>query len=678
MTVSFGRAASKSFWSYPLALQRRRALSSAAAAACCFGGIHSRAASTLAGVPLVSGVASGRLLYADVGLSFWGGVCADSGNVIDTHHPLCGEAVSGAVLAIPNGRGSCTGSQVLLELLLEGRAPAAILLRQPDDILALGSIVGDELFGCSVPMVSLGDQGFAEAGRSAHVHASIGEDGTVRLLTADDLVEAEEAEGARVRQGRGPGTAAASSSSSSSSFSAPPPLLLSAADEAMLRGEQGRAAQVAMSILRRVALLQGAPDLIDISSAHIDACIHTGPASLRFANRFVEWSGQVRVPTTLNAISVDLDGWRAQGVSEAEGAPASALAEAYLALGCKPSFTCAPYLTDQAPAADDHVGWSESNAVVYANSVLGARTQKYADYLDLCVALTGRAPRAGVHLDAGRQPTLVIDVHTDGLDLAQLDDAFFGALGYLVGLESSASVPLVRGLHRAQLPPQGRGVALKAFSAAFGTTSSSPLFHMAGHTPEAVPAELAVREAAEAALMAPIEAAVNEPERRVLSAADLARAYDELGGRCEPTAVQLIALGTPHFSADECAALRDLLEPLVCNGLRLAGGTRLVVTLGREVRREAERNGAVRVIEQFGGELVSDTCWCMVREPIVPTDPNATILTNSAKYAHYAPALVGRRVRFASLEGCVQAAVSGRTDDRSPAWLLEPGGGSPS
>ena len=108
------------------------------------------APSCLAGETIVPGRGAGELLSASVGLSFWGGVDAVSGTVIDRHHPLCGESIAGKVLAIPNGRGSCTGSQVVLELLLAGQAPAAILLRRPDQIIALGVIVAEELFGLSL------------------------------------------------------------------------------------------------------------------------------------------------------------------------------------------------------------------------------------------------------------------------------------------------------------------------------------------------------------------------------------------------------------------------------------------------------------------------------------------------------------------------------------------------
>ena len=113
----------------------------------------------ISGVELVGGVAEGKVVWADTGLSFWGGVDPVDGKVIDLHHPLHGVSIGGKILAIPNGRGSCTGSQVLLELLLNGTGPKAIVLEVPDHILALGVIVAEELFEISIPIVSLGKKG---------------------------------------------------------------------------------------------------------------------------------------------------------------------------------------------------------------------------------------------------------------------------------------------------------------------------------------------------------------------------------------------------------------------------------------------------------------------------------------------------------------------------------------
>lgn len=652
----------------------------------------------IAGRALVQGRGTGTLLHADEPISFWGGIEPDNGRVIDVKHPLLGQSVASRVLAIPNGRGSCTGSQVVLELILNGTAPAAILLREPDDIIALGAIVAEELFAkAPLPIVSLGAVGFARA--AASQHARIDADGTVHLFaSAEELAEAVGDDDEAFSES----AAAAAADIVADAAADGPPLELSASDEAVLRGERGAAAQAALRIVARVARVQGAPSLVDVEQAHVDSCIHVGEASLRFPQRFVEMGGAVAVPTTLNAVSVDLRNWRAHGVPPDVAEPATAVGDAYLALGCTPSYTCAPYLlAATAPAAGAHVGWGESNAVLYANSVLGARTQKYADYLDVCIALTGRAPHFGCHTDGGRLPTLEMHLETNGLVLEHADDAFYGALGYHIGHLAGTHVPYVRGLEHTTVGAD----QLKAFSAAFGTSAAAALFHVAGHTPEARGGDTPVTRAARALPTA---------QRQMVDADAVWRVYRDLGGgggsadaapgtdtraadaaspsdnapatappaaappvaATEPSSasteapaadsepeVHLVALGNPHFSASEMARLAALLED--ARGPAAIG---LIVTAGRAVIDEARAAGHAATIEAHGGRLVGDTCWCMVGEPLVPADAT-TLLTNSAKYAHYGPGLVGRKVRFASLEDCVTAAVTGRVPSGKPAWL---------
>ena len=561
------------------------------------------------GRSLVAGRAQGRLAWAPMGLSFWGGVDPASGRVIDRHHPLHGLELAGRILAIPSGRGSCTGSAVLLELLLAGRGPAALVLAEPDEILSLGAIVAEELFDRSLPVVSLGAQAFAALAKHDEIAVNdgwVGAPGSVfPAAEPDDAAD----------------------------------LQLSVTDQALLDGAYGRAAQAAMGILVRMARLQGASELLDITQAHIDGCIYTGPASLAFAQRLVEWGGRVQVPTSLNAVSVDQRRWREQGVAPALGEPASALAEAYVALGCRPTFTCAPYLLESAPALGEQVVWAESNAVVFANSVLGARTQKYADFLDICTALTGRAPLAGCHLDSGRRASKVLRVQVP----KGHDDAFYPLLGYWIGLRSPTRIPAVLGLEHAR-PSRDD---LKAFGAAFATTSAAPLFHLVGVTPEA-----------------PTLAAVAAPELEIedIGLAELCQAWAELDSGAARE-VQLVALGNPHFSAEECRRLAEL-----CRGRHRHPEVAVVITLGREVRAAAERSGALAELADFGVQLVGDTCWCMLGEPLVP--PLArTLLTNSGKFAHYGPGLTGRDLRFAGLTACVEAACTGLAPAGPPAWL---------
>ncbi|MBP3858305.1 MAG: aconitase family protein [Pseudomonas sp.] len=573
--------------------------------------------SSLEGRSLVDGCASAPLLYAEVGLSFWGGVDPFSGEVIDRHHPLSGECLAGRVLAIPSGRGSCTGSSVLMELISNGHAPAALVLAEADEILTLGVLVAQTLFQRSLPVLCIGKEAFGQLRGKAFARV----DGTGLSLydsTPDDTPAP--------RNDR-PTEDAHSS------------IELTAHDRALLDGSQGKAAQVAMQIVLRMAHIQGAKYLVDITQAHIDGCIYTGPASLRFAQQLVAWGAKVRVPTTLNSISVDQRRWRELGIDPALGVPASALGDAYMAMGAQLSFTCAPYLLDSAPKAGEQIVWAESNAVVYANSVLGARTLKYPDYLDICIALTGRAPLIGCHLEDQRKARLHIEVPP----LSNLDDSFYPLLGYHIGALAGSRIPLVSGLQQ-QHPNLDD---LKAFGAAFATTSAAALFHIAGVTPEAL-----------------------DPTRVIdgplpvlkLSLEELRLSWQELNS-ARDARVDVVSLGNPHFSLSEFARLASL-----CQGRHRHPDVVLAITCGRTVLEQARAAGHIAVIEAFGAVIISDTCWCMLGEPVIPPAAR-NLMTNSGKYAHYAPGLVGRKVHFASLAECVDAACSATASGRLPQWL---------
>ncbi|MGX1185199.1 putative aconitase/putative aconitase with swiveling domain [Pseudomonas sp. F-14 TE3623] len=575
---------------------------------------------SLTGRSLVAGAAEGALLFADIGLSFWGGVDPYSGEIIDRHHPLSGEYLAGRVLAIPSGRGSCTGSSVLMELISNGHAPAALVLAEPDEILTLGVLVAQTIFERSLPVLCIGREAFAALRGKTFARV----EGTT-LSLFEHL----------------PGDAWEASDSPLPSTEIAAAIELTEHDQALLDGQHGKAAQVAMQIVLRMAELQGARHLVNVTQAHIDGCIYTGPASLRFAQQLVQWGATVRVPTTLNSISVDQRRWRELGIDPALGEPASALGDAYMAMGAQLSFTCAPYLLDSAPKAGEQIVWAESNAVVYANSVLGARTLKYPDYLDICIALTGRAPLIGCHLDAQRKARLQIELPA----LGELDDAFYPLLGYHIGALAGSRIPLVRGLENRKPSLDD----LKAFGAAFATTSAAPLFHIAEITPEAIdPSQV-------------LDTDNPVPVEHILLK-DLLLSWRELNS-ARDNRVDVVSLGNPHFSLSEFAHLARL-----CLGRHKHPEVVLAITCGRAVLEQAREAGHVAVIEAFGATLVTDTCWCMLGEPVIPPAAK-TLMTNSGKYAHYAPGLVGRKVHFASLAECVDGACNATASGRLPAWL---------
>jgi hypothetical protein len=553
---------------------------------------------------ILAGNAEGPVIASAEPLSFWGGVSPATGSIIDVHHPLHGICLTGGILMMPSSRGSCTGSGVLLDLILTGRAPAALVFIEAEDVLTLGALIAAEMFGKPLPVLRLAPESFAALSRAktARITAtSIEADGVTLPVTPPRVATLD----------------------------------LSDTDRAMLNGEQGQAIQQAMRIICAMAAQQGANSLVDVTQGHIDGCIYASPANLVFAERMADMGAQVRVPTTMNAISVDHANWRAQGVPSTFGDPAARLADAYVRMGCRPTFTCSPYLLASAPQAGEAIAWAESNAVIFANTVLGARTPKHPDFLDLCIALTGRAPLSGVYLTENRKAGTVIDV-----DLPEnIDDAFWPLIGYLAGHAAPDSIPLLRGLASAQPSTDD----LKALCAAFGTTSAAPMLHIEGVTPEAE------------------GAAVAGAKRKTITRAEMAEAWTRLNAG--PEQVELVAIGSPHASLNECRALAAALA-----GRKRHPDVAVIVTAGHHVIAEARAEGTLYSLEQSGVRIVPDLCWCSISEPVFPAHTR-TLITNSGKYAHYGPGLSNRAVRFGNLADCVEAAVSGGVPARLPVWL---------
>lgn len=563
---------------------------------------------------LIPGMATGELLFSNTGLSFWGGVSPVTGEILDRHHPLSGQRLKGKILAIPAGRGSCSGSGVLLELMLNGNGPAGIVFQEIEAILTLGVLVAREAFDVSIPIVVLSPENF----RSLRSEVYVWLDGEKVSCSRDS---------------------AASTYQQPLQQSTPSNVRLEQSDHDALAGLRGPAVQTAMKILLHVTTLQNAEELIDVKQAHIDACVYTGEGGLRFATKLAHMGAKFAVPTTLNAISVDRRRWRELGVPETMGDPASQLADAYLSMGAQATFTCAPYLLESAPKADDNIGWAESNAVVFANSILGARTQKYPDFLDVCIALTGRAPLSGCHLDAGRLPKVLIKAP----DFTNSDDSIWPLLGYCIGEKAGSNIPLVCGLE--QMRPTTSD--LRAFGAAFATTSSAPMFHIRGITPEAA---------------AIPSSSLTELRQLHVTSSDLRICFQSLNTAQDPS-LGLISLGNPHFSIEECQKLSQL-----CASVQRHPNVKAIITTSRHVYSQAAKAGYVESLDRFGFDFVTDTCWCMIEEPIIPLNTK-NLMTNSAKYAHYAPGMVERGVHFGSLVDCVEAARQGEVRRSELEWL---------
>ena len=188
---------------------------------------------------------------------------------------------------------------------------------------------------------------------------------------------------------------------------------LTAEDRAWLNGERGEGAALAMRLVVKMAEIARAPRLRDVTQAHIDSCLYHGQAGLDFAERLLAGGAAVSVPATLNVSSLDLLHPELVRLDDETRDRAKRLMDAYVRMGCRPTWTCAPYQLPDRPAFGEHVAWAESNAIVFANSVLGARTNRYGDFIDICAAITGRVPDTGLHTDEGRRATLLLRLHGD-------------------------------------------------------------------------------------------------------------------------------------------------------------------------------------------------------------------------------------------------------------------------
>jgi predicted aconitase len=399
---------------------------------------------------------------------------------------------------------------------------------------------------------------------------------------------------------------------------------LDSEERALLGGAAGDGAAAAMRMLLDVARAMGAKRLRRITRAHVDSCLFHGTSSLDFARRLVDGGARVRVPTTLNVGLVDRSDPCGPG-----SADAVELMRLYAQLGCDESFTCAPYQLPARPGLGEQIAWGESNAIVFANSVLGARTNRYGDFTDICAAITGRVPDVGLHRDENRRASLVFDVRP--LPAALMGHELLAPLlGYVIGRAAGDWVPAIVGL-----PATFGEDDLRSLGAAAASAGEVAMFHAVGLTPEADPLEQALGETH---ALETIEVG-SETLEAALAALDTS----------EATGLDGVCLGTPHASPRELNRLAERLE-----GQRVDPALRCIVsTSGWAARAAAD---AVDALSGAGFRVLRDTCSYLDGRYLAR---RGTYLTNSAKWAYYAPANTGVKVLLGTLDDCVKSAVSG-------------------
>jgi len=381
----------------------------------------------------------------------------------------------------------------------------------------------------------------------------------------------------------------------------------------MLAGEEGRATQKAMQILVALGKIYDAERLVKVSSVQVSGVSYKnlGDAGLEFLSELAK-DGKARVKTTLNPAGMNLTDWKSQGIDRGFAEKQLQVIDAYGKLGVEITCTCTPYLAGNEPSFGQHIAWGESSAVAYANSVIGARTNREGGPSALAASLTGRTPLYGLHLRENRVPTIAVEVEAQ---LRLPED--FSAMGYFVGRAVKDGIPYFRGIRRAGLED------LKTLSAALASSGGVAMFHVEGLTPE-------------------FGLGTKNLEAVTFTRKELAETDSLLNDEGEP---DFVSVGCPHCSLAELATLAKLLT-----GRQVR--REFWVCCSREVKLQGDAAGYSRLIEASGAKFALDTC--MVVAPVEELGYRV-VATNSAKACHYLRSN-GLRVRFLSLERCIEEA----------------------
>ena len=396
-------------------------------------------------------------------------------------------------------------------------------------------------------------------------------------------------------------------------------MYLTEKEQKMLEGEEGYAVRKSMEILVALGDIYGAERLIKVGSVQVAGVSYhnLGDAGLEFLNELAK-DGRVKVLTTLNPAGMDLENWRQLGISEEFAEKQNMVIDAFTKMGILISCTCTPYLIGNLPRYGEHVAWSESSAVTFANSVIGAKTNREGGPSALAAAFIGKTPCYGLHLDENRVPNIHVEVNAS---LKKFSD--WGALGYSVGKKAENKIPYITGIKGAELDE------LKSFCASVVTYGSKPLFYMQGITPGAESRQL-------------------PKEKVMVEDGDIKEAYENIND--DVTDIELVCIGCPHCSIREIAEIAELLK-----GKKISSNTEFWVATSRSAKQLADARGYTKIIERAGGKFACDTCMA-----VAPLKGRfKSVATTSAKGCYYSRHNA-MKTKMGSIKECVEAAVTGK------------------
>lgn len=411
-------------------------------------------------------------------------------------------------------------------------------------------------------------------------------------------------------------------------------------EKSILDGKQGEAARIALRIIVDLGELFGAEELMEVSQVHIDTTIYMVDAGVEFAERLADLGARFSVPTQLNPSAIDLQRWEELRVDPELLEKSRRIERAYLKMGATPTWTCAPYQQGLIPRFGEQIAWGESNAIAFANSVIGARTNRYADLMDICAAIIGKVPKFGLHLTENRKAEILIRLQDITPEMFE-DKAIYPLLGFLFGEMAGDRIAALEGI-----PRNVEVDSLKAFGAAAASSGAVGLFHIVGVTPEAQTLDMCFQGTQPKEVMTITPEMIQDVEARLWTT--------------QGDTVDLVTLGCPHYSIAEFNQLAQLMK-----GKKVHSSVTFWVITSRTVYGWIENCGILKELHDAGIMVFTDSC------PLQYPKKNwefSVAMSDSAKFGNYCFSQTGLEVAYGSMEDCVDSAVQGKISRRKSPW----------
>ncbi|WP_409968058.1 aconitase X catalytic domain-containing protein [Bengtsoniella intestinalis] len=413
-------------------------------------------------------------------------------------------------------------------------------------------------------------------------------------------------------------------------------------EQEILDGKHGEMRQKSLQVLCALAEHEGVEEFVEVTLCHSDNAVYMGEAAADFIEFLGNSGAKMAVPTTTNACSIDMQKWYEQGFEPQIMNAIRRMEAAHVKLGAIPTWTCAPYQSCVQPVFGQQIVSAESNVICYYNSVIGARTNRYAGPLELLGGIAGRVPYSGLHVKENRYAEGLVKLSDEFKPEWFEDDSLWNLISYAYGSIVGNRVWAIEGM-----PTKFRSENLRDFSATAASSGGIALYHMIGVTPEAQTKEMAFNG--------------KKPlYEEIITLDSIRKAEETLNNRDVSDDLDVILLGCPHLSYDDCRRIVQLFD-----GRKVSDKLEFNITVGRDIANRLMDAGVYEDLSRLGIKVYKEGCALEFRTKARGV---RSMMSNSGKFGTYSFGLTGIQPVFGSLTECVESAVAGRVVKEVKPW----------